>query len=73
MGITFYVAESNGWPFEDGYSIKEQIRRGKILIDPESDLQKLAAKCIQMQPRKRPTLEDILQDNYFQDIFYQYI
>lgn len=71
LGMTFYVAESKSWPFEDGYSIKEQILRGKILIDPKSDLQKLVAKCIQMQPRKRPTIEDVLQDNYFQDIFYQ--
>lgn len=68
IGITLYSITEKQFPFLDGDQsfIVEQILNGKFSFRDgiDSKLKKLVIKCTAMNPKKRPTIDDILCDEY---------
>lgn len=65
LGISLYATKYKKWPFPQGASIRNQILRGKIELDLDDDTQKLIYSCIQKDPKKRATIKDVLNSEYF--------
>lgn len=69
IGITLYSMSELEFPFDsdDQNSIIQQIVSGKLTIKSgiDNQLRKLVEKCICMNPKNRPTIEYIIQDDYF--------
>lgn len=69
IGITLYSLSELQFPFRDGDQnfIVKQIVSGCLSIRSNMDqiLKKLVTKCTSMDPKKRPSIEDILHDDYF--------
>lgn len=69
IGITLYSMSELEFPFEndDQYTIIQQILNGKLSIRKGIDnkLCKLVEKCTSINPQNRPTIEEIINDDYF--------
>lgn len=65
LGITFYSADAKTFPFLEELSFETQILKGKFYFKPESDIQKLALKCLKKNPNKRITMKEMIQDDCF--------
>lgn len=69
IGITLYSLSELQFPFKDGDQnfIIKQIVNGCLSIrqDMDENLMKLVQKCTDMNPQMRPTIDDIIHDEYF--------
>lgn len=72
IGITLYSIVELQYPFHDGKKdfIINQITNGLLLIDPNLDqnIRKIIVKCTQMRASCRPSIEEILNSAYFNEI-----
>lgn len=69
IGITLYSISELQFPFRDGdrnYIVK-QIVSGNLSLRPGMDkkLKNLVLKCTALDPENRPTIDEILNDEYF--------
>ena len=69
IGITLYCSMEIHFPFKEGDQdcIIRQIVSGKLCIGKEIDekLRRLVVKCTDLNPNKRPTIEEVIKDEYF--------
>lgn len=69
IGITIYSISELQFPFKDGNQdfIVQQIIRGNLSIRPgiEKKLRALVERCTQKKPENRPTIDDLIKDDYF--------
>lgn len=69
IGITLYSLSELQFPFKDGDQdyIVQQIIRGNLSIRQgmEKKLRSLVEKCTQIKPESRPTIDDLIKDDYF--------
>lgn len=69
IGITIYSISELQFPFKDGNQdyIIQQIIKGCLSIRPgiEKNLRQLVERCTQTNPEKRPTIDDLIKDDYF--------
>lgn len=69
IGITLYSISELQFPFKDGNQdfIVQQIIKGKLSIRPgiEKKLKAIVERCTQMKPENRPTIDDLIKDDYF--------
>ena len=69
IGVTLYSLSELQFPFKDGDQkyIINQIVTGKLSIRPEIDfkLRRVVERCTQMDPKSRPTIFDLIKDEYF--------
>lgn len=62
-----YLISEKQFPFnvdDENFTIY-QIIKGYIYVDPDDELQYIIGKCINMNPNKRPTITEILNEEYF--------
>lgn len=71
IGITIYSLSELEFPFIQGDNnfIIHQIVNGNLVMKNgiEYRLRNLVQKCISMDPQSRPTIDDILNDDYFNE------
>lgn len=69
IGITIYSISELQFPFKDGNQdfIVQQIIKGNLSIRPgiEKKLRALVERCTQKKPENRPTIDDLIKDDYF--------
>lgn len=69
IGITIYCLSENNFPFKRGNAnfVINQIISGKLCFSQSSPkiLQNLVEKCTDLMPTKRPTIDEIINDEYF--------
>jgi serine/threonine protein kinase len=72
LGILLYVMTAAKFPFPDesDAATAEMIRHGKLMyphsMDPE--VEQLVRKLTKVNPKERPTIDDVLQDPFFDDL-----
>lgn len=69
IGITIYCLSENNFPFKRGndFFVINQIKSGKLCLCEKisPSLKKLVQKCTDLRPMNRPTIEEIINDEYF--------
>lgn len=69
IGITLYCLSENKFPFKKGNAsfIINQIKSGKLCLCEKisPSLRNLVKKCTDLKPSNRPTIEEIINDEYF--------
>lgn len=69
IGITLYSLSENQFPYKSGDTryIVNEIKSGKLSIgdNVSNSLRKVVEKCTQIQPQKRPSIEELMNDEYF--------
>lgn len=66
VGITFYVVSELKLPYVDGTTINT----GKLSINSSNEcLNKFVEKCTKIDPDERPSVYDLLEDDYFSTLF----
>lgn len=75
VGIMIYSLFELQFPFKDGKQsfIIKQIMSGNLLINKSLDprIRKIVEQCTNVDPNKRPTIDEILQSDYFNEIHNQ--
>lgn len=68
VGITLYCLYELKFPFScvDDDLIMDEILSGYLTIETDEKLQTVIEKCTGMQPCKRPDIDEILNDEFFQ-------
>lgn len=71
IGITIYSIFELQFPFKDGKQsyIVKQIMSGKLSIDKKLNqkVKQIVEKCTNSSPQKRPTVNEIMQSDYFSE------
>lgn len=62
VGITLFAASEKKFPFGDIYDV---INGNLHVICDDKKLKELVKKCTDMDPKKRPNMDDILNDDFF--------
>lgn len=69
IGITLYCLSENNFPYECGDQefIISQITSQIIYLSPDipSSLRKVVKRCTAFKPEKRPTIDELMDDDYF--------
>lgn len=67
LGITYYAISEKSFPFydEDDDFVINQILNGYLLINPDDQLQNIVGKCTKMNVNDRITINELIQDEYF--------
>lgn len=69
IGITIYSIFELNFPFKDGDQnfIVHQIVKGELFWPPNMDgkLKDLVSKCLDVNPQKRPTIEEVMDHEFF--------
>ena len=69
IGVTLYSVFELQFPFRNGsqYFIMKQIKTGNLSIRSSipDDLKNLLKKCLQVDPEERPTIDEIINDDFF--------
>lgn len=77
VGIMLYSLFELQFPFKDGKQkdIIKQILSGSLSISKSLDqrIRKIVEKCTNADPSKRPTIDEILQSDYFDEINHQHV
>lgn len=77
IGILLYVINELHFPFIDGNTeaIISQIVSGKLNLRQGIDnrLKQIVTKCTFKDPYERPTIEEVIKDNYFAEIIHLYL
>lgn len=62
LGILFYLLTEQDNPFfdKDDRSIVSQKRIGRYLFDPKNNFHDLIERCLDPDPTKRPTIDDVI-------------
>ena len=71
IGILIYCLSEKKLPFLKGNNdfIKKQITEGQLYFDPKINetLKKVVNRCTQLNANKRPSIHELIKDDYFCD------
>ena len=72
LGITFYMLATCDGDFyqeRDFEFIKERTLHSDLPIDTDDELQNLVARCLVKNPKQRPSIFDLINDDYLKLFF----
>lgn len=69
IGILLYCISENGFPYLKGTTkyLTDQITSGRLFLSSKinKNLRKVVKRCTELKSERRPSIEELIEDNYF--------